>query len=211
MSTFDWNDTYKGDGTDTTPLDEQLLGDVLDLPPGKACDLGCGAGGNAIGLAQRGWTVTGIDGATLAIDSARHSAAACGVKVMFEVADIITWQPDDTYDLVISSYALPPRGPQRDAALATARAALAPGGTFVIGEWDAEGANWGVRDDFVTTDELTTALGDLQILKAESVAVAPHNHDGHPDHDHDIHDAGDQWQAVIVIARRPTNVAQPGS
>lgn len=42
--------------------------------PGRAIDVGCGVGDNAIFLAQHGFTVTGIDFAPAAIDRARRKA-----------------------------------------------------------------------------------------------------------------------------------------
>ena len=202
---MDWNDSYRGDGTDTTPLDEQLLTDALKTTPGKALDLGCGAGGNAIGLASRGWTVTGIDSATKAIDSARIAAELAGVEVTFQVADITSWKPDETYDLVISSYALPPKGTQRDAALATARSALAPGGMIVIGEWDADNTVWGSPEIFVTVGEMADAMIDLDIVRNESVATRPHDHPGHGHHEDHAIPTGSQPRAVITVARKPLN------
>ena len=49
-----WDDIYIGDGSDTEPFDHLLLAEALKLPPGQALDLGCGAGGNVIGLATAG-------------------------------------------------------------------------------------------------------------------------------------------------------------
>lgn len=201
---MDWNESYRGDGTDTTPLDKQLLADALSLKPGRALDLGCGAGGNAIGLAERGWTVTGIDGANRAIDSARKSAAAAGVDVAFEVADITEWKPDGVYDLIISSYALPPKGTERDAAFATAMEALAPGGMLIVGDWDAKNTFWGSPDIFVTVDEMRSALSGLEIVRVESVETQPHDHSGQCDEAHEISHEGEAW-AVIAVARRPIN------
>ena len=120
----DWDDIYLGDGSDTEPFDDQLLADALKLLPGRALDLGCGGGGNAIGLAQRGWNTTGVDSATNAIRSARISAEAAHVEVRFAVADMTSWPPDGLYDLVVCSYSLPPRGRDRQALLATAVQAL---------------------------------------------------------------------------------------
>lgn len=54
---------------------------------GDVLDIGCGLGDNAIFLASRGHSVTGVDGSQAAIDQARTRAAEAGVAVTFEVAD----------------------------------------------------------------------------------------------------------------------------
>lgn len=47
--------------------------------PGRALDLGCGFGRVSIYLAQRGWSVDGVDFIPRAIEAARERAAAAGV------------------------------------------------------------------------------------------------------------------------------------
>ena len=42
-----------------------------ELSPGRALDLGCGEGADAIWLAEKGWTVLGVDISTIALDRAR--------------------------------------------------------------------------------------------------------------------------------------------
>ena len=192
----DWDDIYVGDGTDTEPFDHQLLADALELPPGRALDLGCGAGGNVIGLARRGWAATGVDSSSKAIRSARISAAAANPPASFLVADMTIWQPDGLYDLVINCFALPPRGNARGTLLVAARKALAPGGLLIVGEWDIEGASGGDPDHFATLAELTAALAGLEIIRSESVHADPH-HPG-PTDEEDL-----SWRAVIVAARNP--------
>ena len=54
---------------------------------GEVLDIGCGLGDNAIYLASRGHSVTGLDGSAAAIEEARRRAAAAGVNVTFDVAD----------------------------------------------------------------------------------------------------------------------------
>jgi SAM-dependent methyltransferase len=51
-------------------------------------DAGCGLGNNAIFLAQRGFRVTGVDGAQPALERARQRAAEHGVQVEFVHADV---------------------------------------------------------------------------------------------------------------------------
>jgi cyclopropane fatty-acyl-phospholipid synthase-like methyltransferase len=58
------------------------------IPPGRAIDLGCGAGANAIFLAQHGFNVTGVDFAEAAIELACRRAAEAGVQVRFVVDDL---------------------------------------------------------------------------------------------------------------------------
>lgn len=192
----DWDDVYIGDGTDTETFDHQLLAEVRELQPGRVLDLGCGAGGNLIGLAQRGWTATGVDSSSRAVRSARISAELAQVPARFIQADMVTWRPEGLYDLVISSYSLPPRGPVRDSLLSIARRSLAPGGTLIVGEWDAEAAVGGDPGHFATLAELTSALGGLEVVWIGSVNADPRIHGGK-----DVR-AG-AWRAVKVVARRP--------
>ncbi len=191
-----WDDVYLGDGTDTEPLDRQLLAVALALPPGRVLDLGCGAGGNLIGLARRGWTATGVDLSARAIRSARISAHNTQVTARFIHTDMLTWRPESLYDLVLSSYSLPPRGHARDALLSIACRALAPGGTLIVGEWDSEGAIGGEPDHFATLAELTAALADLEIVRAEFFDAYPRI--GRRE---DVRTGA--WRAVKVVARRP--------
>ncbi len=56
--------------------------------PGRALDLGCGTGRDGVYLAQRGWTVTGIDGVEQAIESARQRSQQAGVEVNWILGDV---------------------------------------------------------------------------------------------------------------------------
>lgn len=111
-----------------------LVAEAAGLPPGRALDLGCGQGGDAIWLAQRGWTVTGVDVSATALAVAAEQAAAAGV------ADAITWEradvggslPDGPFDLVTSSYLHSPVEIPWGAILRAAAARVAPGGTLLV-------------------------------------------------------------------------------
>jgi SAM-dependent methyltransferase len=52
-------------------------------PYGRALDLGCGTGFWSVRLAQRGWTVTGIDIVSKAVRAARARARKAGVEPLF--------------------------------------------------------------------------------------------------------------------------------
>jgi 2-polyprenyl-3-methyl-5-hydroxy-6-metoxy-1,4-benzoquinol methylase len=71
-------------------------------PPGKALDLGCGTGTNAITLAQHGWYVTGIDFAGRAIQTARQKAKEAGLTLDLRVGNVS--QPKNvqgSFDLIL--------------------------------------------------------------------------------------------------------------
>jgi SAM-dependent methyltransferase len=61
---------------------------ISSARPGRALDLGCGTGTNAVTLSQRGWQVTGIDIAPKAIRIARRKARRAGLKIDFLVGDV---------------------------------------------------------------------------------------------------------------------------
>jgi SAM-dependent methyltransferase len=70
--------------------------------PGRALDVGCGTGDNAIELARRGFEVTAIDLSDRALAMAGAKADAAGVSVAFRRADVT--RPDEaggSYDLIV--------------------------------------------------------------------------------------------------------------
>ncbi len=77
------------------PTEQQLgrevdfLMESLALPAGSAVlDLGCGTGRQAVGLAERGLVVTGVDGSGTRLDRARARARERGVSVAFEQREL---------------------------------------------------------------------------------------------------------------------------
>jgi SAM-dependent methyltransferase len=71
---------------------------------GEVLDIGCGLGDNAIYLASRGHSVTGLDGSPAAVEEARRRAAAAGVSVTFAVADATELRGyESRFDTVVDS------------------------------------------------------------------------------------------------------------
>jgi SAM-dependent methyltransferase len=109
-----------------------LVAEVAALEPGRALDLACGEGQNAIWLAERGWRVRGVDYSSVAIAKARARAERDGVDVDFVEDDILRHEPEaGAYDLVLLLY-LHLTADERRSVLGLAGAALAPGGTLIL-------------------------------------------------------------------------------
>ena len=163
-----WNAEYV-ENPERAGIEDRILEDEVEgLPPGTALDLGCGTGKNILKLAEQGWSVTGVDWAERAVEIARESAEDMNADAKFIVADITTWKPDRTYDLVFSSYSLP-TGEDRRNVLSTAAAALTGGGTLLIAEWDRSMcAAWGFAEgDLLSPEEIAEMLPGLHIEKME--------------------------------------------
>src|SRR5262245_5131410 len=151
-----------------------LVAEAQDLPPGRALDLACGEGQNAIWLATLGWHVTGVDYSEVAIAKARARAERDGVDVDFVCADLVTYEPEGkAFDLVFVLYLHIPSS-QRAAIHANAASAVAPGGTFVLLGHDLTNLTDGVggpsdSDILYTADEIAAELTGLEIEKATVV------------------------------------------
>src|SRR5581483_10861059 len=77
MDREDWNQRYAGTELLWTAQPNRfLVAETEGLPPGRAVDLACGEGRNAVWLAERGWRVTGADFSDVALEKARSPAAA---------------------------------------------------------------------------------------------------------------------------------------
>jgi len=72
----------------TPPELKALIEGPDALPRGKALDLGCGTGTNAVYMTQHGWDVTAIDFVPRAIDAARAKAAAAQVTPKLILGDV---------------------------------------------------------------------------------------------------------------------------
>ena len=75
--------------TGITPPELVELVQSCQVQPGRALDIGCGTGTNAIYLAKSGFQVVGTDLAWLAIRRARRKARKGGVSVAFYVGEAI--------------------------------------------------------------------------------------------------------------------------
>lgn len=73
------------DSSDVHPGVRELL---ADRQPGRALDLGCGTGSDAVFMAEWGWDVVGVDFAPEAIEAARRRAAEAGCSAHFVVGDV---------------------------------------------------------------------------------------------------------------------------
>jgi tellurite methyltransferase len=128
LSLEDWNKRYQaGEQLFETPapLVEEF---AASLPPGAALDLACGPGRNALFLAERGWRVTAVDGAPIAIDLLRQRALEKNVRLDLRAADLEGGEyeiPENAFDLIVDTYYL-----QRDLISAMQRG-VRPGGTII--------------------------------------------------------------------------------
>jgi len=132
-----WNERYRSaPALWSGEPNPQLVDEVSGLRPGRALDVGCGEGADAVWLARRGWQVTGVDISTVAVERAAVNAGAAGAdiggRIGWQQGDLITWAPDPgRYDLAVMHFVHLPPG-QREAAFRHLAAAVAPGGTLLI-------------------------------------------------------------------------------
>jgi 2-polyprenyl-3-methyl-5-hydroxy-6-metoxy-1,4-benzoquinol methylase len=163
-----WDEAFNDYPEQVMVADRFLGEEAKDLPVGSALDLGCGIGTNALYLARQGWSVTGVDWSEKAIELAISAAAEQRLQTTFIVADTSVWQPNQEFNLVISTYALP-GGQASEKVLLTAVKALALGGVLMVTEWDRSMADaWGFDEEELPTPEQIVAwLPGLVIKKAE--------------------------------------------
>lgn len=79
------------------------------LAPGRALDLACGAGRNAIWLALHGWNVTAVDGSQAAIEILRRRASTRSLSIATAVADLEADEfpmEAEAWDLIVVAYYL---------------------------------------------------------------------------------------------------------
>lgn len=136
MDAAAWDAKYDGrTPSPGSPPDDVLVEFVTSRPRGRALDLACGHGRNALWLAMRGWQVDAVDFSGVALSGAASVAATATRSIRERIrwvhADVTTLVPPREYDLVLASYLhLPPDS--RRAVLGAAIGALKHEGILIV-------------------------------------------------------------------------------
>jgi SAM-dependent methyltransferase len=151
--------------------------ETADLAPGRALDLGCGEGRNAIWLAAGGWQVTAVDFSAVGLGKGRaiEAAAPGRVPVSWVLADVTRYASASPVDLALICYLQLPAD-ERGAAVRAAAGALAPGGVLLVIGHHARNLTHGVggpQDPAVlfTAEDVVHDLHGLNLVidKADTV------------------------------------------
>ena len=154
----------------------RLVAEVAGLTPGRALEVGCGEGADAIWLARRGWTVTAIDVSDLAVGRAREAAKLAGAVVEWVCGDALeTPFPARSFDLLSMQYPALPKA-AGEAAVRILLDTVRPGGLLLAVYHDLDDEH---RDhmkskgvdpaDYVGPDDLARLLGDDFTIELHAV------------------------------------------
>jgi SAM-dependent methyltransferase len=154
----------------------RLVAEVADRRPGRALEVGCGEGADAIWLARRGWTVTAVDISELAISRARDAAERAGAVVEWVCGDALrTPFPARSFDLLSLQYPALPKA-AGEAAVRALLDTVRPGGLLLavyhdLGDEHREHLKERGIDpaDYVGADDLDRLLADGFVVEAHAV------------------------------------------
>ena len=109
-----------------------LVAEVAEAEPGRALDVGCGEGADAVWLARRGWQVTALDVSRVALNRAEHHARDAGVQVAWVHAGLVeAGLPAGSFELVSAQYPVLRKTPGA-VAEHTLIDLVAPGGMLLV-------------------------------------------------------------------------------
>lgn len=182
-----WNDFYRGVSHQTDGRPSAVLEQfVADRTPGRALDLGCAKGDDAIWLARRAWDVVAVDIAQAALDIAQANAANRGAaaRIKFECHDLAKSCPEGPFDLISAMFLQTPFDFPRRSIFARAHQQLAPGGLLLVVKhgsaapwsWSKEGARYPLPEEDLT--ELGVSPLDAQVSFVGALRRTAHGPDG---------------------------------
>ncbi len=188
MSDF-WNARYATEDYIFGTAPNVFLASQAELirPGMRALAIADGEGRNGVWLAEQGVEVHAVEVSPVALEKARKLAAARGVKLDFEQADILDWDwPEAAYDLVAAIFIQFAPPPARDRIIAGIRRCLKPGGLLVLQGYTPKQVEFGTGGppdpaNMYTTQLLREWFGDWEILhlaEHESVIREGSHHHG---------------------------------
>lgn len=127
-----WEERYRRASPQTSGKPGEALRRFAEpLKPGRALELGCGKGDDAVWLAKSGWMVVAVEISATALSYAAANAERAGVKdrVTLEQHDLSRTFPDGHFDLVAASFLA---AEPRENVFRRGAAAVAPRGHLLI-------------------------------------------------------------------------------
>jgi 2-polyprenyl-3-methyl-5-hydroxy-6-metoxy-1,4-benzoquinol methylase len=166
-----WDERYRSGAYEERAHPTALLAQWLPrLPRGRALDVACGAGRNALYLTAQGFSVDALDISAVGLERAREDAARLGLEANWLCADLEdapdAQLPGGPYDLIVwvryVNHALLPHLAAR----------LAPGGHLLCEQHLATSM------EVVGPKSLTFRLQPEQLLRMASALHVVHYHEG---------------------------------
>lgn len=187
--TMDWDERYRTEEQIWSGHPNgSLMDEVADLPAGRALDVGCGEGADAIWLAERGWRVDAVDIAPTAVERGRAEAEARGLSIGWHAGDLLADPPAGEFDLVSVQYpAFAIAETERVTSILTG--ALAPGGLLLmVGHAPPDDPTSIPFDpnDWVQPPDVVAALPDGFTVELDEIRSRPGDHHAHSHHHEDV-------------------------
>ena len=167
-----WDERYAGEGylfgtePNTFLLSQQAL-----LNQGASClAVADGEGRNGVWLAEQGMHVLSLDNSAVAMDKARALAKLRGVKLDFELADLLQWDwGEQRFDVVVAIFIQFAAPEQRVQMFENIRRCLKPGGLLLLQGYTPRQLEYGtggppLAENLYTEAMLRSAFADWEIL-----------------------------------------------
>jgi SAM-dependent methyltransferase len=189
MSSTFWDERYSTDDYIFGTAPNAFLASQAGLIHSgmQALAIADGEGRNGVWLAGQGVHVHAIDVSPVALEKARKLAAARGVTLEIEQADVLNWRwPEAAYDLVVAIFIQFAPPPERDRIIAGIRRTLKPGGLLILQGYTPKQIEYGTGGppgaaNMYTPELLREWFGDWDILhlhEHESVIREGSHHHG---------------------------------
>jgi SAM-dependent methyltransferase len=158
MNRGDWQRYHAANRPPWLPYDDLLAEEAAKLKPGRALEVACGEGSDALHLASLGFDVVAVDVAPAAVEITAQRAASAGLKIRTLEADATVLRLRERFQFIYMGFLALPDQEQRDT-LSRLTEHLEPGGVFLYIGLEEAGQ----------PDEISVLLEPLEIERSETV------------------------------------------